>query len=167
MSAIRPPERCHEGTIRFTIPGPAVGKGRPRFARRGKFVQTFTPEKTASYESLVKLAASEAMAGRQPLYGPVSLTVAIQVTPPASWSRKRRSLALGGEMAPTGKPDVSNVLKAIEDALNGIAYADDAQICRIAASKRYAETPGVTVWVRKALLPPVADTMARIEEVAA
>ena len=47
--------------IAFEIPGPPVGKGRPRAFRAGAGVRMFTPEKTASYESLVKLAARQAM----------------------------------------------------------------------------------------------------------
>ena len=41
--------------IKFTIPGPPQGKGRPRFSRRGKFVTTFTPDKTVLYENLIRM----------------------------------------------------------------------------------------------------------------
>jgi Holliday junction resolvase RusA-like endonuclease len=47
--------------ISFTIPGEPVAKGRAKFARRGNFVTTYTPDKTARYENLVKLAAQQAM----------------------------------------------------------------------------------------------------------
>ena len=46
----------------FTVPGAPVPKGRPKFARRGKFVTTYTPAATASYENLVKVTAQQAMA---------------------------------------------------------------------------------------------------------
>ena len=49
----------------FTVPGQPVGKGRAKAARRGKFVTFYTPEKTASYESLVAYAGNVAMNGRQ------------------------------------------------------------------------------------------------------
>ena len=37
--------------IKFTIPGPPQGKGRPRFTKSG---HTYTPAKTAEYEKLVQ-----------------------------------------------------------------------------------------------------------------
>lgn len=39
--------------VQFVVPGQPVGKGRPKAARRGKQIVMYTPEKTASYESLV------------------------------------------------------------------------------------------------------------------
>lgn len=124
--------------ITFTIPGKPTGKGRPRFARRGAFVATYTDSKTASYENLVKLAASQAMGGREPLAGAVSLSVYVYVMPPASWSKKKRESALAGEIRPTVKPDSSNVLKSIEDGMNHVVYLDDKQIVLTLVSKSYA-----------------------------
>ena len=39
-------------TIKFTVPGVPVGKGRPRFTRGG---HAYTPEKTAAFEEKVRL----------------------------------------------------------------------------------------------------------------
>lgn len=38
----------------------------------------------------------------------------------------------------TAKPDLSKLARAVEDALNGIAYRDDAQICHAIWNKDYA-----------------------------
>lgn len=127
-------------TIQFTIPGAAVGKGRPKFARRGNFVTTYTPEKTASFENLVKLKAQEAMHGKPPIDCAVAVTIRLNVTPPASWSQKKQRAALAGEVLPTSKPDVDNCLKAIMDACNEIVWKDDKQAVDVMVSKRYAET---------------------------
>lgn len=43
---------------------------------------------------------------------------------------------------PTAKPDLSKLLRALEDPLNGRAYVDDARIVRWTALKLYAEAPG-------------------------
>lgn len=123
--------------VKFVIPGAAVGKGRPRFARRGGFVSTYTDAKTASFENLVKLAAQQAMGDRQPITGPVHAEVFVFVAPPASWSQKKQRQALAGEIMPTSKPDLDNVQKAIFDACNDITFADDKQVVVIAASKSY------------------------------
>ena len=43
--------------VNFTVEGNPVGKQRARYAKRGNFVQTYTPDKTRNYESLIKEAA--------------------------------------------------------------------------------------------------------------
>jgi Holliday junction resolvase RusA-like endonuclease len=131
----------------FTIPGQPVAKGRPKFARRGAHVVAYTPAKTASYENLVKLAASEAMCGIGPTARPVALSVTLNLQVPASWSNKRRAAAVAGTICATKKPDADNVLKGIKDGCNGIVWADDAQVVRIMIEKRYSETPSAVVHV--------------------
>ena len=114
-------------TVAFVIPGTPVGKGRPKFARRGNFVTAYTPEKTASYENLVKVKAEQAMGGRPMIEGPVEVSIRLIVTPPASWSQKKQREALEGRIFPTTKPDIDNVVKGIFDACNEIVWKDDKQ----------------------------------------
>lgn len=135
--------------ISFTIPGQPVAKGRPKFARRGAFVTTYTPEKTRSYENLVKMAASAAMEGQEPSAAPLKLIVGLQLQIPASWSVKRRAAAAAGAIKPTKKPDADNVLKGIKDGCNGIVWRDDAQVVAIMIEKRYSEAPMATVTVQE------------------
>lgn len=52
---------------------------------------------------------------------------------------------LSGEIRPTKKPDTDNIAKAICDALNGVAYRDDAQICCLTVQKQYSEMSAVSV----------------------
>lgn len=134
------------------IPGEPKGKGRhrSRIAKMGngkQFVTHYAPKDTVEYENLVRMAASLAMAGRAPTERPVLVEVSATCSVPASWSQKKRRDALMGNVQPTGKPDTDNVLKAVFDGLNKIAFRDDAQICRIGMSKQYGETPGVFVRV--------------------
>lgn len=133
--------------IEFIVPGNPVGKGRPKFARRGKFVQTYTPEKTVSYENLIKLKAEQAMQGMDLIAGPVKLGLNISVSIPASWSKKKKAAAVAGEIKPTTKPDIDNIVKAVGDAMNNIVFKDDSQIFEVSARKAYAEIPGVRVIV--------------------
>lgn len=130
----------HQSAIAFVIPGTPVGKGRPKFARRGAFVTTYTPEKTASYENLVKVKAEEAMRGRTIIDGAVAVQICLFVTPPASWSLKKQRAALEHVTMPTSKPDVDNVIKGIFDAMNEIVFRDDKQVVDLSVQKRYAET---------------------------
>lgn len=52
---------------------------------------------------------------------------------------------LAGQLNPTKKPDCDNIVKIICDALNGIAYKDDAQITLVQIRKKYADVPQVEV----------------------
>lgn len=136
-------------SIRFTVPGQPVGKGRPRAFRMGKGVRMFTPEKTVSYENLVATAAHGAMRGQPPVEGAVAVDLDIRLMVPMSWSAKKRAQALEGQIHPTKKPDADNVTKAIFDAMNGIVWGDDVQVVRLSLCKRYGATPGVTVTARE------------------
>jgi Holliday junction resolvase RusA-like endonuclease len=89
------------------------------------------------------------MAGREPVSSPVSLTVTINVEPPASWSQRRKQRAADGQIAPTKKPDASNILKSIEDAMNKVVYIDDSQITRLIVHKQYSTASGVRVVVEQ------------------
>lgn len=124
--------------IAFTIPGRVAGKGRARstlIKPKGKpaFISNYTPAKTRSMEAVIRSLGHDAMAGRPPLLGAASLTIRIFLNPTPSWSKKRQAAA----MFATGKPDLDNVVKLVGDALNGIAWSDDAQLCDISISRRY------------------------------
>jgi len=135
-------------SVAFIVPGTPVGKGRPKFARRGNFVTTYTPEKTASYENLVKVKAEEAMRGKMLFEGAVSVEIALFITPPASWSQKKQREALEGRIFPTSKPDIDNVLKGIMDACNEIVFKDDKQAVDVRVVKRYGQVARASVEVR-------------------
>ncbi|MDR0674078.1 MAG: RusA family crossover junction endodeoxyribonuclease [Zoogloeaceae bacterium] len=131
--------------IVFTLPGEPVGKGRPRFSTAGKFPRAYTPEKTASYESLVKLAAARAMAGKPPVSGAVSVSINAFFSIPKSASRERKARMISKDIRPTKKSDADNIAKIICDSLNGIVWHDDAQVVSLQVEKIYAETPMVEV----------------------
>jgi len=128
--------------IMFSIPGKVSGKGRPKFARRGKFVTAYTPEKTRAMESIVKQYASEEMRGKKLLNGPLSLSIRVYQHCPQAWSKKRKAAANWI----TGKPDADNIIKLIGDSLNGIVWADDSQVANLTFSRRYTST-AEEVWV--------------------
>jgi len=134
--------------LAFTIPGDPRGKGRPRASTIGGHARMFTDSKTASYENLVKLAASRALGGRQPFDEPLAMTVTVRMTPAASHSAKKRRAMIAGEILPTKLPDLDNVVKAVLDGCNRVAFRDDALVVRLIAEKAYAATPGVDVEIR-------------------
>lgn len=133
--------------LTFTIPGQPQGKGRPRIGKVGQHARMFTPAKTVAYEGLVAHAAQQAMAGRPLLEGPLCVGLNLDCQVPASWSQRKQRDALAGAIRPTSKPDIDNVVKAIFDGLNGVAWRDDVQVVFLVVTKRYAEVPGVRVEV--------------------
>lgn len=133
--------------VAFTIPGEPVAKGRARSFIRAGHVAHYTPDKTARYENLVKLAAQQAMADVPPLEGPVTLVVRAFLGIPQSWSLKKQQAAAIGEVTPTKRPDLDNIVKAIKDGANGVTWKDDSQVIDVIASKRYGQ-PRVEVEVR-------------------
>lgn len=148
--------------ISFTVPGVPVAKGRTRITTvntgtlKGKNglpgkkakVRAITPEKTRDYEAYVAALGQIAMRGKVPLTGPLVMTLRIYLPIPSSWSQKKQRAALAGAVYPTTKPDNSNVLKGIEDALNKIAYGDDSCIVDHVVSKRYCSKPRVEVEIK-------------------
>lgn len=127
--------------------GEPRGKGRPRVDARGAFPRIHTDSKTAKYERSVRAAAAAEMDGRDPFEGPVSVALRFRMPIPRSATKRVRTAMAAGEIAHTSRSDLDNMAKAILDALNTVAFADDAQICRLFCTKVYAETPGVDVKV--------------------
>jgi len=135
--------------IRFLIPGRPIPKSRPRF-NRGK---AHTPARTRAYQKFVALCGMQAMAqaGCTCTGEPVALVVTVLFDRPAKPPKdhpttgiaQRVPLACAG-----GYPDLSNVVKAIEDGLEGIVYKNDSQLWQLQASKWWCaqgEAAGVEV----------------------
>ena len=134
-------------TIR--VPGEIRGKGRPRFARRGSFVQTYSDTRTVSAENWVRSCAVDQV-GQPVLEGPLTLSVVVTCTIPPSWTRKRQRDALTGVIRPIGRPDADNTLKLICDSLNKIIWLDDSQLVDVRMVKRYGNEPGALLTVSPA-----------------
>ena len=134
--------------IIFTIPGLPIAKGRARSCIRNGHIAHYTPNKTAQYENLVRLAAQHAMNGEAPVESAVTLIVRAFLPIPISWSLKKQRAAAIGEVTPTKRPDLDNIVKAVKDGANGVTWKDDSQVIDMRASKRYG-APRVEVEVRR------------------
>lgn len=65
--------------------------------------------------------------------GPVSMQLTFRLTAPKSVRREH----------PTVRPDLDKLVRAVLDALTGLAYKDDSQVVSIQASKTYWVDPGL------------------------
>lgn len=121
--------------VTFTIPLDPPSKSRPRFSNKGGKVRTYTPRETEQAEQVIAAFFRRAAPRHKPdgdaIYG-------LEATFYCG-NRRRR--------------DIDNMSKILMDALNQVAYADDAQI--------------VDLHVRKVYVPKgEARTVARLWEIA-
>ena len=127
--------------IQFFVPGPPQGKARARTVQRNGVTRSFTPEKTVLYENLIKGCFLEEYGRAGTMFAdwePVSIQIIAQYVIPKRATRKEAAAMAVDDILPTKKPDVDNIAKAVADALNGIAYKDDAQVTDLSVKKRYA-----------------------------
>ncbi|RUM87196.1 MAG: RusA family crossover junction endodeoxyribonuclease [Thermodesulfatator sp.] len=119
-------------------------QGRPRIVRfpNGK-AGLKDPEVSRDWKNYVRMCVAEKV--KEPISGPVALDLWFYLPIPKSFSRRKRLRALSGELRPTGRPDLDNLVKAVLDALLGVALEDDRQIVELRAAKLYGAVPGVEI----------------------
>ena len=137
--------------LTYMVEGNPIGKGRPKFARRGNFVSAYTPTKTRDYETVIKDAAQKAMGSNELLETPVTVAIYITVPIPQSYSKKRSEACLNGSEKPIKKPDIDNIAKCFLDAMNEIVYKDDTQVLTLHITKVYGTVGMVEVMVKEDL----------------
>lgn len=133
--------------IKFSIPGEPKGKGRPRFMRNG---HTYTPQATVEYENWVRLSYRT---NTENYFFPNHIALSVRMDAyfgiPKSTSKKNRKIMETGGIRPVVKRDCDNIAKIILDALNKIAYHDDAQVVELVVCKWYDEQPRVDVLIKE------------------
>ncbi len=134
--------------VNFEVPGDPVPKGRPRFARRGTFVQTYTDSKTIEYETIVATKARMAIGSSEPLKGHLTVYLYLRYAVPTSYSKKRAEACLNGLEYPK-RVDLDNCYKSITDAMQGIIYENDCQIVEAHILKCYSLEPGANVMIQE------------------
>lgn len=135
-------------TIRFEVPGVPVGKARPRVTFRNGHAMAYTPDRTREYEARVKAAYLKKYKPHV-LDGALQVDVIAYFEPPRSTSKRMRSAMLAGDIPYTKKPDTDNIVKSVTDALNAVAYSDDANIVAIYGFKAYDEYSHTDVVITK------------------
>ena len=109
--------------VEFTVEHEPVGQPRHRVGTIGGRSRLYLPSKHPVHA--FKRAIKEAHGKRKHLQGPLRLVVTAWFPRPKSKTWKTRPMPAYFHES---KPDFDNVLKAVADALNGVAWGDDAQI---------------------------------------
>jgi Holliday junction resolvase RusA-like endonuclease len=125
--------------------GLPIAQGRPRaFKTRAGQVRVYDPANARDWKRTVQ-AQVLTQKPSQPVDGPLKMTLQFILPRPRSLPKR--------DLFPERRPDLSNMLKAIEDALNGVVFRDDSQIVRMELAKDYGPAPGVVIRVERVVAP--------------
>lgn len=98
-----------------------------------------------NYETYIKEMFAISYPDFIPLEGPLTMQLTAWMMIPKSTSKKKQKLMEERIIRPTKKPDMSNILKSAEDALNKLAYHDDSQIVTGIIHKFYSTRPRLEI----------------------
>lgn len=122
-------------SLSFTVHGTPKPKGSARGfiamkAGKARAIVTSDNKNLKAWETAVRFVAQE-HAGTVFFTEAVSLYVAFFFQRPKSVSERKRPFL-------TTKPDLSKLIRGLEDALTGVLWKDDSQVVSITSSKAYA-----------------------------
>jgi Holliday junction resolvase RusA-like endonuclease len=130
----------------LTVFGIPVAQGRPKFFRRGDHVGAYDPKKSRDYKSSIRIQAIEKLrvnGSMPPLYeGALAMQVHAYLPRPKTLPKRI--------VHHVKRPDGENISKGICDALQGVAFKDDAQIVELIIRKSYGDPPRVIIGIREA-----------------
>lgn len=144
--------------IYLDIPGKAQPAGSKRGfvnPKTGRVIITDAAAKSRPWKAVVSDYAQQAMGGEAPLEGPLSVRMTFfEMRPKGHFNSKGQLNAQGQRNPfPAKKPDLLKLARAVEDALTGIVYRDDAQIVEEKLVKAYGTSDHVIVTVKEANAP--------------
>lgn len=136
--------------ISVTLPVEPMPKLRPRFrVVRGR-VFTHTPYETKKFENEVAALYLTRVGLKFEAHEPLQVKIEFYMQHPKSFTKKKIQAIEDGLLKHTVKPDLDNLTKALLDALNDIAWHDDAQIVDLQVCKEYTTGDGyINLYIRQ------------------
>lgn len=146
--------------IRLRIPAIPVAQPRARASTVGGFVRVHTPTSIknadgsrkahpiVAFKATVRMVFEREYQGA-PLAGPLRCDLVFVMPRPKSLIWKTRAMPRAFHAS---KPDRDNLDKSVMDALKGLAWNDDAQVCQGSIEKWIAagdEQPHVLIQIRE------------------
>lgn len=132
--------------VSFTVAGVAQSRGSKSIGRKkdGTSFVRDSNRKSGPWMRIVEKAARHAMetAGKQPTAKPVKLVVTVyRERPKCHFGTGRNAAVLHQRAAafPQTFPDITKVVRGIEDAMNEVVWVDDAQVTDQDNRKRFVE----------------------------
>lgn len=157
----------------FFVPGEAKTAGSKKAfmnPKTHKIIVTHDNPKTKTWMDSVKWFAMKNFGRPCLLLGPIELIfVFYRDRPQGHFGSGKNAGVLKSSFVnamPVSKPDSLKLGRAVEDALTGIIYKDDSQVCHHDIRKVYCsgnEKPGVKIIIREIELESVANVTTRKE----
>ena len=122
----------------FEVEGKPKSKRTGTISTKGRFAKLIKNPETATFENLIKILFSSKHMSHATTEKPVKIEIKAFFRPPNNFSKKKMQLIQGDEYPICKKPDCSNIIKVVEDGLNGIAFYDDKQIIDTSCRKFYS-----------------------------
>lgn len=141
----------------INIPGEPFSKQSARFYAKqisGKtVVRSHQSKEVKANQEYVRLCAVTAKPRDFKIWeGPIAVKVTYIFAPPKSWPKhKKLKLASGHNYYKTTKPDLTdNLNKGVFDALEGLIFKNDSQICVVESLvKKYGLAPATIVELKQ------------------
>lgn len=134
-------------TISFHVNGSPAPKGSMTRMPHGGMIPAGTAasrKRFADWRTDIRTRATEAMGERDPFPGAIRLMAEFQLSAPTNIPKYKI-----GWLPHTKRPDFDKLTRALCDAMTGIVWVDDSQVCYSMVNKVYAWNgkPGVEVIV--------------------
>jgi Holliday junction resolvase RusA-like endonuclease len=134
--------------IKLIVLGEPKAQARHRHFTRGKFSGTYDPSKDKK-ESFASILQSQAP--KEAISEPIALEIDFYMSRPRNHYKTGKNSDMLKDTAPehhSGRPDIDNLCKFVQDSLNKIYYRDDALICQLTAYKLYSERPRTEISIK-------------------
>ncbi len=130
---------------KIVIPGTPIAKARPRFFRRGKYIGTYSGQKTDEGKAML---AIQQQWDRPPLDCPLYIRIICNFPRPKVHYGTGRNADKLKPSAPhycTNSKDVDNLAKFYLDCMNELVFQDDKQVIRLVCEKAWARQGSVEI----------------------
>jgi len=124
--------------MRIVIEGDPIPLARPRASKHRFYDPQFQVKQNLSW--IVKQQFTQ-----EPLSYIDLIKMTFLMKLPSSWSNKKKARL--NNTYHTQRPDLSNMIKMIEDALNNIVWTDDCIIANLIAKKLWSYEPATIIEV--------------------
>lgn len=131
--------------ISFTIKAAPEPQLRPRVANVGGNPHVYDPKSIRDFKRIVSTLASDEMGKTEPIDGPIKVSFTFYRPVQQSLTKSEFDKRAIGDELQVVKPDLSNYLKSVEDALNGVVWENDRLITTEVIKKRYSTVPRITL----------------------
>jgi Holliday junction resolvase RusA-like endonuclease len=134
--------------IQLEVLGEPKAQARHRHFTRGTFSGTYDPSKDKK-ETFASILQSQAP--KEPIPEPIMLDLTFYMSRPKNHYGTGKKSEIMKDTAPeyhSGRPDLDNLTKFVQDAMNKIFWKDDAQICILNAQKKYSERPRTEILIK-------------------